>query len=306
MFEYAMYGTAAFLSRHLPLGFCYWLGLRVADLFHGFDRAGRAGVAANHARILAHRGVHAARGSARGMVRKTYQYFGKYLVDFFRYSDSFCQEIEGKVGVEHMEYLTDTLAGGRGAILATGHVGNWELGGLMMARMGHPVTAVYRPFGIRHIDRMFTDQRMRRGIRLVPLGRAVPGLMRALRAGGLVSLLADRDFTGRGHPCTFFGAPARMPLGAAILAHRTGAPIVPVFMIRQVDDRFLLKFHAPIWPGPGRTVDELQREMISSMEDVIGEYPYQWFVFTDFWQPADSAGKAGPDERAGRSADATA
>lgn len=306
MLEYAMYGAAAFLSRHLPLGFSYWCALRIADMFHAFDRAGRAGVAANHARILSHRGIHAARGSGRGMVRKTYQYFGKYLVDFFRYSDSFCQEIEGKVGVEHMEYLTDTLAEGRGAILATAHVGNWELGGLMMARMGHPVTAVYRPFGIRRIDRMFTDQRTRRGIRLVPLGHAVPGLMRALRAGGLVSLLADRDFTGRGHPCTFFGATARMPLGAAILSHKTGAPIVPVFMLRQVDDRFLLKFNAPIRPGSGRTVDELQREMIASMEDVIGEYPYQWFVFSDFWRTSGATETAGGDERSGRSAGAPA
>jgi len=282
-----MYGVAAFVSRHLPLPFSYWLGLRLADLFHALDRRGRAGVTSNLSRILAHRGIEPAPGSLPGMVRKTYQYFGKYLVDFFRYSSAFCEEIEGKVSIENLSHIESAVQRGRGAIVVTAHVGNWELGGMMLARLGHPVTAVYRPFGIRHLDRMFTDRRQSRGIRLIPLGRAVPGLLRSLRSGGVVSLLADRDFTGRGQPCPFFGAPARLPMGAAILSIKTGAPIVPAFMLRQVDDRFLLKFHPPILPRAGCTVDELQSQVVSSMQDVIGEYPYQWFIFHDFWDTGD-------------------
>ncbi len=303
MLEYAMYGTAAFLSRHLPLPFSYWLGLRIADAFHWLDKRGRAGVAENLARIQRHRGVQATELATRGMVRKTYQYFGKYLIDFFRYSEAFCSEIEGKVSIEHLEYLTDAARGGKGVIAVTAHVGNWELGGLVLAQMGLPVTAVYRPFNVRHLDRMFTSTRQRRGIRLIPLGRAVSGLVRALRAGGIITLLADRDFTGRGHPCTFFGAQVRLPLGAAILAMKTGAPIVPAFMLRQVDDRFLMKFHAPITPD-GRSVDEIQAAVVSSMQDVIGEYPYQWFIFRDFWNPvpppdADGSRPAGESHGSG-------
>jgi KDO2-lipid IV(A) lauroyltransferase len=167
-------------------------------------------------------------------------------------------------------------------------VGNWELGGLMLSRMGYPVTAVYRPLGFRHLDRMFTGQRTSRGIQLIPLGHAVPGLLRALRSGRVISLLADRDFTGRGQFHNFFGVPARLPMGAAILALKTGAPIVPAFMLRQVDDRFLLKFYPPIIPAEGSTVDELQAAVVTCMESIIGEYPYQWFIFHDFWRDAES------------------
>lgn len=296
MLEYATYSAAAFLSRRMPLAFSYWLGLRVADLFHRFDPVGRAGVTANLTRILRHRGVNPAPGHVEGLVRKTYQHFGKYLVDFFRYSQSFHQEVGRKVSLENEQYLEQARAGGRGVLMLTAHVGNWELGGLVLGLRGVPITTVFRPFGIAHLDRLFADQRAARGIRAIPLGRAVRGLIEAVRRGDAAALLGDRDFTGRGVDVEFFGAPARMPDGAARLASITGVPIVPAFILRQIDDRFLFRFYPPIDPRDAGSVGEIQARCTRALEDVIGEHPHQWFVFRDFWDvPAQSEGKgAGP------------
>lgn len=274
---------AAVISRRLPLAFCYWIGQRVADVHYLADPIGRHGVEANIRRILTHRGVVPAAGAVRGMARKTYQHFGKYVVDFYRYSTDFCREIESKVSLANQSYLDACLAAGRGAVLVTGHIGNWELGGLVLARMGRPVTAVFRPSGSRHVDEMWRDHRARRGIRLLPLGEAMPGLVRTLREGGLVSLLVDRDFTGHSRVCRFFGADVHMPIGAAVLSRKTRAPILPAFMLRQVDDRFLFKFFEPIDPVRAGSVEAAQSAVLRVLEDVIGNHVHQWFVFRDFW-----------------------
>ena len=81
-------------------------------------------------------------------------------------------------------------------------------------------------------------------------------------------------------------------MGAAILSAKTGAPIVPAFMLRQVDDRFLLRFCPPIIPRPRGGVDDAQSAMVSCLQDVIGQYPYQWFLFHDFWRSREAGARA--------------
>jgi len=274
---------ASMLSRRLPLAFSYWLGQRVADVYYMTDPAGRQGVASNLRRILAYRGVHPPGGDVRSLVRKTYQQFGKYIVDFYRYSRSSYAELEPRIGFERRDYFDAVAGKGKPAILVTGHIGNWEMGGLVLGCLGRPVTAVYRPTGVPHVDRLWRYHRLRRGIHLLSLGSAVGGLLRALANGQLVSLLVDRDFTHRGRPIRFFGAEVPMPVGAAVLSLRTGAPILPAFLIRQIDDRFLLRFYEPVEPSAAGGVGDIQQRVVAALEDVIGEVPVQWFVFRDFW-----------------------
>ncbi len=284
MLEYELHAAAAFLSRRLPLGFSYWLGMRVADLYHRADLRGREAVRSNIRRILAHRGVHPAKGSVEVFSRKMYQYFGKYLVDFYRYSRATAGELEGRCSVEHMDHLREAAALGRGVVVVTAHVGNWELGGMVLAMEGFPLTAVFRPHAVRRLDHLFRSQRRRRGIRGVALGRAVRGMLQALRRNELVAILADRDFTNQRHRVRFFGEEACMPHGPAQIALRAGAPIVPCFMLRQVDDRFLMRCFPPIYPEREGGLEAIQRRIVLVMEQVIGENPFQWFVFEDFWK----------------------
>lgn len=297
------YQAASFLSRAMPLSFTYWLGLRVADLFYFRDKAGRAAVAENQRRILTYRGIHPTEAMIRKGVRKTYQYFGKYLVDFFRFSKSHADWLNGRVSVQNLERLTREYQRGKGVIITTAHLGNWEVGGCVLASRGFPLTAVYRPFGVPHLDRMFAQHRESRGVKLVPLGDSVRALLRALHKGECVVLLTDRDFTGSARPMTFFGAPAPLPEGAARLAWKTGAPVLPAYVTRRVHDSFLLSVDAPIRPEDCGSAQEVEAAIARSMEHAIGELPHQWFVFRRFWKDGSGTPTASGPARAPAAAD---
>jgi len=188
------------------------------------------------------------------------------------------------VSLEHEDRLKEAAAAGKGVILVTAHFGNWELGGAVLGALGYPVNAVVLPQRMKRLNRLLQDQREKRGIRLLPLGKSARGLVRCLRGGDVVALLADRDFTRHHHAIDFFGRPARLPLGAAWLSLHTGAPIVPTFLLRQEDDTFLLRMHQPIWPEQAGDVNAIMTRIRDALQAEIGERPYQWFIFRDFWR----------------------
>lgn len=287
--EYLAYRAASFLSRMLPRPLSYWFGLRVADRFYARDAEDRAAVASNLRRIYEARGTIPSDDVLEGVARKTFQYFGKYLVDFFRFHRLSEKDINKLVSFEHPEYLEECFQKGRGVILLTGHLGNWELGGAVIAAMGYPVNAVFLPQRLRKVDQFFRDHRRKRGIRGIPLGRAASGILRCLRNGEIVALLADRDFTTRDDRVEFLGRPARLPRGPAAVSIRTGAPILPAFLLRQVDDTFLCKLYRPIYPGEAGSVENIRKQICKILEEEIAMNPHQWFIFEDFWADADRA-----------------
>jgi len=267
----------------LPLPFAYWLGLRLADRFFARDQTGRANVAANLRRIYGFRGIRASEAFIQRRVRKTYQYFGKYLVDFFRYSLASRAEIENRVTVAGWDRFESALKRGRGVVIVSAHFGNWELGGLMLSLWGYRATTAYRPFGSQRLERLFERTRNARGFTALPLGHAAEGLRDTLRRGGVVALLADRDFSPHTRPVPFFGAPAHLPRGPAVLAARQRACIVPAFLVRGVDDHYVMEFDPAIDPLETGDIAALQRRIVESLERTIGAHPHQWFIFDDFW-----------------------
>ena len=104
-----------------------------------------------------------------------------------------------------------------------------------------------------------------------------------LKRNEIVVLLADMDYSGGGRPVPFFGRPARLPRGPAVLAKRSGAPILPAFVLRQADDTFLFRAYPPILPGRLRPLNDIQNEICVVLEAVIGEHPDQWFAFGPLW-----------------------
>lgn len=284
MGEYIKFRVAELLSTKLPLAFSYWVGMRFADYFYWRDKAKRQRVTTNLRRIAEARGLACTPAALESMARKMFQYFAKYLVDFFRYSRLSYDRVKDRICIERQDILDAVCREGKGAILMTAHLGNWELGGLAVAALGYPLSAVFRPMGSERVDRMFRERRQGRGIRPIPLGGAARGLFQALRQGEMVALLADRDFSNHHEHFPFFGQPARLPSGPARLAMRTGAPIVPGFMLRQVDDRFLLRLYPPLYPRDYDSVEALQARIVEQLEQAIGENAHQWFIFDDFWK----------------------
>lgn len=287
MTAYWPYRLVAFLSRIMPERCGYWVGLRLADLFYRMDTKGRLAVKQNLSRIFEARGIVPSDRTMDGFARKTFQYFGKYLVDFFRFARLTPEDIRARVSIEHKDYLERALAMNRGVLVVTAHFGNWELGGAVLAGLGCTVNAVVLPQRMEKLNRLFQDQRARRGIHVIPMGRSPFSLVRCLKRKECLALLADRDYSGRNDLIEFFGRPARMPVGPAWLAWHTKAPVLVGFLLRQVDDSFLLRLYPPILPEQMGSQEAVRRAIVAILEKEIGEQPYQWYLFDPLWeQPA--------------------
>ena len=283
MFEYGAYWLAGWISRTIPRHFAYWLALRISDLYFFFDRNAREAVMANLQQVMEYRGRHPTKRELRLTARTTFQFFGKYLVDFFRFQRLDEADIQRLVKIEHPEYVAQAWRAGKGVIAVTAHLGNWEIGGAVLAGMGCPMNVVALRQPSEKLNEFFQKHRRKRGMTVVPLGSSVKRLVAVLRKNVFVALLGDRDYSEHRDFSLLCGVPACLPRGASWLAAKTGAVIMPGFVLREEDDTFLLKLYPPIVPAPGMSQDEIQRKVGEALEDAISAYPHQWFMFQKVW-----------------------
>jgi len=219
--------------------------------------------------------------------RKVFRNFAKYLVDFFRFKKLNPDYIKEKIKLENIEYFDQALKKGKGAIVLTAHLGNWELGGVVIAQLGYPFWAVALPHKSKKVNDFFDNQRNSKGVKVIAMGKAVRSCISELRKNHLVALVGDRDFTEKGVVIDFFGKPTHFPEGPAALSLMTGAPIVPGFMLRNPDDSFTLRIEHPIeFQSSGdkaKNLSELVSLYNKIFESYITKYPDQWYVFRRFW-----------------------
>ena len=220
--------------------------------------------------------------------KKTFINFSKYLVDFFRFSLIDRRYIEKFIKIEGREYLNGAFRKGNGAIALSGHVGNWELAGVVTAYLGCSVNAVALSHKDKRINDFFVKQRESKGVKVIPLGVAVRRCFSALKNNELIGLLGDRDFGSSGIIVEFLGKKVKMPKGPAIFSSKLGSPIVPTFLMRQEDDTYKMIYQKPVECLLAGNEEEdllrLTKKCVSVIEDMIKQYPDQWFMFREFWK----------------------
>ena len=161
-------------------------------------------------------------------VRRGFESYGRYWAEGAKLPGVAGEEVVRRFviaeGLEHLEAARDA---GRGMIVALPHVGSWDWGGALLARIGLPMWAVAERLEPPELFEWFTKKREAMGIHVVPLDEHATGtLAGVLRAGGVVGLLCDRDLEGNGIEVDFFNRRVTLPGGPATLALRTGAPIL--------------------------------------------------------------------------------
>ena len=283
--KYLQLKLAEFLSHVLPRKLSYGLARRLADIFVFVDRRGREAVMSNLRRIHQHSGVALSDRALRALARENFLNFAKYLVDFFKFLRPTPVVINRVIDYGNsIEVLDALLAHGKGVIILTAHLGNWELGGSALAAHGYKFNAVALWVPDKKVNELYQRQRKERQIHPIPMGRAARECIAALRRNEIVALVGDRDYTGARDTTEFFGQPARLPHGPAKLALATGAPLLPIFTVRQPDDTFAYILEEPIWADKNRdTVESTMRRIASALEAVISRYSEQWFLFHDLW-----------------------
>lgn len=222
------------------------------------------------------------------VARNSFVNFAYYLVDFFRYAKLNKAFIEKYVKVSGQEYLDECVSKNKGVVALTGHLGNYEMGGVVTAVIGYPIYAVALPHKDKRTDAFFNRQRERLGLRVIPTGAAVKKCFALLKSGKMVVFLSDRDFSGGGVKSKMFSKYVNIPRGAFFFALKTGACIIPCFFIREKKKFYRLIFEKSIsynYDSPDMAGEEERviKEYICVMEKYIRMYPEQWYMFQKYW-----------------------
>ena len=226
------------------------------------------------------------------LVSAAFASYARYWCESFRLPGSPAAVFDTGMSIEGAEHLEAAMAKGRGVILVLAHLGGWELGGCWLALAGYRLVAVVEALEPPAVFAWFAALRSALGMEVIPAdadaGRRISA---ALRDAKLVVLPSDRDITGGGVVVPFLGEPTRMPAGAATLALRTGAVIVPVCVPYERDGRV----RAIVSPAldsartPGRLRDDVVRitaEIAAALEPGLRTWPQHWHLLQPNW-PSD-------------------
>jgi KDO2-lipid IV(A) lauroyltransferase len=236
---------------------------------------------------------------AEALATRVYEHFGRATVEV-ALGDRLLKPstIADHILFRNEEYLRGVLAGGKGAIFVTAHFGPWEMFGIVARSRGISLTSVYRPVKNPYIDRHMLRYRASHGQILIPKYGAAPALLRVLRRGGYIALLADQHAKDAGLWVPFFGRPASTTPAPAILALRTGAPIVTGY-VRRLPGlyRFEVFCDEPLFvrPSGDRSADVLNAtiEINRRLEGYIRQAPEQWLWMHRRWRSPSAARPAG-------------
>jgi Kdo2-lipid IVA lauroyltransferase/acyltransferase len=218
-------------------------------------------------------------------VRRSFQHGGMNLIEACRYYLRPTDVMLSRVRLEGDEHLRTAVAQGRGVLILTAHYGNWELLAAAHGLSGLPLSIVIRPLDHPLLDELAARFRRRSGAELIIKRQAVREVLQALRRQRMVGILLDQNATREeGVFVPFFGVLASTSKGLAVLALRTGAPVVPVVLRRDPDGRHCVDVGAPIPPPPDRDVATYTARFNQVLEATIRRAPEQWLWMHARWR----------------------
>jgi len=233
------------------------------------------------------------------IMRGCVDHLGRVLAEIAWLWSAQPEDVERMCEVEGIEHLLNALESGRGAILATGHLGNWEMLNARLAVAGIPITVAVRELDDSRVDELVNTLRTRFGSEVILRGTSAGRqLLRALRDGRGVGLLIDQDIPSiPGIFVPFFNKPAWTPSGAATLALRARCPIMPGYIHRKPDGTHKIKIYPPIEVPSEGSLKEKVYEMTAAATDAtewhVRAWPEQWVWMHRRWRtrPDDEPGE---------------
>ncbi len=283
---YGLYAAGWRLVRLLPEAVAYRLFDVVADVAWRRRGKGVRRLEANLARVRPELDDAGLQALSRAGMRS----YLRYWCDSFRLPDWPHERIRSTVRVEGDEPVREALASGRGVVMFLGHLGNWDHAGAWSTLSLAPVTTVAERLRPERLFDRFVRFRERLGMTIIPLtggSDVFRTLLRTLRDGGFVPLLADRDLTQGGVEVQLFGEPARMAVGpgGARAADRRRA-VRRRHLLRAASGRAATASSSggrspstPRTSAPGaQAVAALTQRCADHLAEVIAEHPEDWHM----------------------------
>jgi lauroyl/myristoyl acyltransferase len=280
------------LGRIIPSGLLRWFCVGVAEIYYHVNSGRRQVVEANLRPL-----VDGDRRLAAQKARWVFREFAQKMADLWQFEagvsieDWFIQSD----GWEHFETVRQR---NQGALLIIPHLGNWEIGGPLLARRGVTLCVVTQSEPGQSLTELRSQSRARWGIETVVVGNQgfeFIELINRLQNGGTVAMLIDRPGSTQGVEVTLFGRPFRASLAPAELARATGCALIGTYIVRRQEG-----YQACFLPEIGydrqglRNLEarqELMQRILRAMEPAIRQYADQWFHFIPIWPTTDSGGK---------------
>lgn len=231
--------------------------------------------------------------SSESLARQAFTQLGRTFVEFLALPALRPEELLSRVEFDHFEAIEDLARARKGAVLVTGHFGNWELfgaaAGARYAPMKYLLPRQTNPWS----DAYLNDIRRSVGIEPFVIGTDMRAAVRALRAGSFLGMLPDQDARRAGIHVPFFGRPASTHAGPARLALAAGVPVVVGVNERAGRGRFRARLVAVLVPDPTREreaeVARLTAELTRALEEAIRARPDHWYWIHRRWKTPPEA-----------------
>ncbi|MDB6155638.1 MAG: acyltransferase [Chthoniobacteraceae bacterium] len=274
------------LARLLPRSMAHTIAPVLGRIGYWHNHAGRKALRTNLARVTDRIGEEFDKLCASNVT-----HFSRMIADYLLCAGKHNLALELLEEWRGIENLERALALGKGVILVTAHLGNWELGATLLALRGLPMSIITLEEPTSELTRWRQEHRRQLGIKTITVGPghdfAFVEMIQALRRNEILAMLVDRPYAGTGIPVTLFGNATDFSTGPALLWQHTGAAVVPAFVLRNPRGRYI-SFADPTIDlvansDPRIALQENTQRVATYFESIIREHPEQWFNYVPIW-----------------------
>ena len=279
-----VYGGLHYGARWLPMAALNAINLVGNSLAVTFLRRTKAGMRDNFRCAL---GV--SEPEAESLARRQFFEYGRHTIDVWRLrSEAFVPKVTTLA--EDARAIAACRRGGRGFLLVTGHVGNWEMGAVTLRQHDLVPAVVGQAELDPNVQEMRQQLRARLGVESIDIGSSMATAFKvraAVDRGRAVALLVDRAYPEDRVVVPFFGKPTPFLRSPALLARFCGCDILPGFFLRNPDGTYFNVWGKPLSADPSVPPDadavRIMSRVAADLEGVVRKYPTQWFNFYKFW-----------------------
>ncbi len=211
--------------------------------------------------------------------------------------EEFFKDLEVR-GIEHLQ---KAMGKGMGILGLVSHMGCWEAIALSLPMLDIPTYAIGKRLGNEQLNALLFESRGKKGVQTLARGSSYKTILRTLKENNLIGILIDQDTEVRGVFVDFYGKPAYTPIGAAMLAMDSGAPVLPIFYLKKEDDTyvFVVEKEIPLVMTGNRRLDmeENTCRFHEVIEKYIQKYPTQWVWMHNRWKTTPEMVKEKKNEK---------
>jgi KDO2-lipid IV(A) lauroyltransferase len=223
----------------------------------------------------------------RDIAKKVFINWGKNIIDFLKHSIISSERLRQRVEIKGLENLDSALQKGKGVVIFTAHIGNFEWGACRLAVDGYKIWGTSLVRKNKLVNRFFESKRKSKGLKTLYINRMLK-VFKILKNNEIIAIPTDWDPTGHAaRAFKFFGQTAYLPTGALQIALKSGASLVPSFIWRKDKYNHLLIFEEPIdlirEGGKEELISRNMVKILAVMEKYIKDHISEWEMFHNIW-----------------------